>query len=108
MHIQFLWRGRDAEGIACFIAKEQWEVHVAKRIEIADALELTIRAMVSPDLIQEDKNRPDERSRYFRILIVSAHEKHPGYDLHVSVKYVRQPTGAWFKFYQSCWFQRSK
>ncbi len=31
-----------------------------------------------------------------------------GYQLRVSVKYVRQATGEWIKFYQSCWYERAR
>ena len=108
MPTDWLWHGRDSEGIESFIAREQWNAHAVKRIEITDALTLTIRAMSQPELVEPDKNRPDETSRYFRLLAVSAENIRPGYSLRVSVKYVRQPDGAWHKFYQSCWFERIK
>lgn len=104
----FLWRGVDQAGIESFIARDQWNAHLDKRIEIIDALDLTIRAMTNPESVEPDKRRPDERSRYFRLLTVSATNARPGYTLIVSVKYVQQPGGAWFKFYQSCWFERTE
>lgn len=108
MPTDWLWRGKDREGIESFIAREQWNVHQAKRVEIADALPLTIQAMTQPESVELDKHRVDETSRYFRIVSVAAYDLRPGYNLWVSVKYVRQPDGTWFKFYQSCWFERAK
>jgi hypothetical protein len=108
MQTGWLWRGVDQEGIESFITRDQWNTHVAKRVEIADALDLTIRAMTKPESVEPDQNRRDEASRHFRLLTVSAAGIRPSYNLRVSVKYVRQSDGAWFKFYQSCWFQRAK
>ena len=108
MAADFLWQGTDEDGTESFIAQDQWNIHIAKRIEIADALGLTIRAMTKPESIEPDSNRSDEASRYFRLLTVSAQDTRPSYYLHVSVKYVCQTSGAWFKFYQSCWFERVK
>ena len=108
MQTDLLWHGTDQEGIESFIAQDQWNNHVAKRTEIADALDLVIRAIVNPERVEPDKNRPDEASRYFRLLIVSAGDIRAGYELRVSVKYVQQATGHWSKFYQSCWFERIK
>jgi hypothetical protein len=105
---EYIWQGTDAEGTPSFIARAQRESHVAKRIEIRQALELAIHAIISPELIETDRNRPDEDSRYFRLLSVSADSLRRGYVLRVSVKYVRQPNTAWHKFYQSCWFERKK
>ncbi len=104
----YLWHGTDAEGVQSFIAHDQWHTHILKRVEITDAIDLTVRAITQPQSTEPDRNRPDETTRYFRILTISAQEKRPGYDLRVSVKYVRQPNGAWFKFFQSCWFERKK
>ena len=108
MQTGWLWCGIDQEEIESFIAHDQWSTHLAKRVETADALDLTIRAMTKPESVEPDQNRPDEPSRYFRLLTVSAADIRSGYNLRVSVKYVRQPNGAWFKFYRSCWFERVK
>ncbi len=108
MSTTFLWQGVDQEGIESFISRDQWNMHLAKRIEIADAFDLTVRAMTQPESVEPDKQRADEPSRYFRLLTVSATDRRPGYRLRVSVKFVRQPSGDWFKFYQSCWFERAK
>ena len=104
----FIWQGRDADGINSRIARDQWEQHVAKRPEIAPALTLTIRIMQSPTTVELDRQRPDEAQRYFRLLAASADELRMGYRLKVSVKYVQQPTGEWLKFFQSCWFERQR
>ncbi|MBI3740409.1 MAG: hypothetical protein HY257_01465 [Chloroflexi bacterium] len=104
----YLWRGTDKEGVECFIAREQWNAHVVKRPEITDAFDLTVRAMQSPDRVELDPNREDEASRYFRLLVISAEELRVGYELRVSVKYVLQNNGAWFMFFQSCWFERAR
>ena len=108
MQTDLLWHGTDREGIESFIARDQWNKHVVKRAEIADAVDLVIRAMTGPERVEPDKNRRDEASRYFRLLIVSAGDLRPGYNLRVSVKYVEQTAGLWLKFYQSCWFERAK
>ena len=106
---ELIWQGVNNEGVTCCIARDhQWERHVAKRPEIADALELTVRAMVAPETVEPDKKHPvDEPRRKFRVLFVKAEGKRKGYRLRVSVKYVRQPSGEWVKFYQSCWFVRA-
>ena len=104
---EWIWRGFDGEGIECRIAKDQWERHVAKRPEIAESLSLTIQAMRAPEMVELDKHRPDEPRRRFRILSVRASGDWAGYQLRVSVKYVRQ-NDEWVKFYQSCWYERSK
>lgn len=104
---EWIWQGRDKEGIECRIAGEQWESHVAKRPEIEDALDLTIQAMIDPETVEPDKHRsPDEPRRHFRLLTVSGVGRWEGYHLKVSVKYVRQTTGEWIMFYQSCWYER--
>lgn len=105
---EYIWQGTDNEGTPSFIARAQWESHVVKRIEIGEALPLAIRAMLTPERIENDRNRPDQESRYFRLLSVAAENMRRGYILRVSVKYVRQPSGVWHKFYQSCWFERKK
>ena len=98
----FIWQGRDRDGIETRIVREQWERHVAKRKEIEPALGLTIHTLISPDTITPDRRRSDETMRYFRLLSASADELRPGYRIVVSVKYVRQLSGEWIKFYQSC------
>lgn len=108
MPADWLWQGINSDGTASFIAQEQWEIHVRKRPEIRDAFDLTVQAMSHPDKVEPDKHRRDEASRYFRLLMISAENIRPGYCLRVSVKYVLQPNGAWYKFYQSCWFERIK
>jgi hypothetical protein len=104
----YIWQGRDREGIDSRIAREQWESHVAKRKEIEPALDLTIRTMIAPETVEPDRQRPDEAKRYFRLLTASADELRPGYRLKVSVKYVLQTLGEWVKFFQSCWFERKR
>lgn len=69
---EYLWQGTDANGTPSFIARAQWSSHVAKRIEIRDALELAIHAMSNPERIENDRHRPDEELRYFRLLTVTA------------------------------------
>jgi len=108
METNWLWRGVDQDGIESFIAQDQWNAHVAKRIEIADALDLVVSAMTDPESVELDRNRADERQRYFRISTVSAKPARSGYNLRVSVKYVAQGNDVWFKFFQSCWFERAK
>ena len=103
---ELVWRGYNGDYIECQIAKEQWRSHVAKMPEIANAIELVIQAMLNPEKIELDKNRPDEPTRHFRLLTVSGLGEWEGYQLKVSVKYVRQITGDWIKFYQSCWYER--
>lgn len=103
-----IWSGYDENGIRCCVARSQWMGHVAKRPEIEDALELTIQAMVSPEAVEPDPARPDEPNRRFRLLAVSGTGSWEGYNLRVSVKYVRQETEEWVKFYQSCWYERAQ
>jgi len=105
---EIIWRGYNGDDVECQIAAEQWESHVAKRPEIADALELVIQAMVEPEGTEPDKNRPDEPKRRFKLLTVSGLGEWEDYQLKVSVKYVRQITGDWIKFYQSCWYERKR
>lgn len=93
MAVDYLWEGIDADGIHSFVSREQWERHVNKRPEIGSAFDLTVRAMMNPDFVSPDKNRPDESQRYFRLLAVAADTQRRGYDLIVSVKYVWQPDG---------------
>jgi hypothetical protein len=50
---------------------------------------------------EPDHNRPDEANRRFRILTVAGAGEWQGYVLRVSVKYARQSTGEWIKFYQN-------
>ena len=104
----YIWQGRDQDGIDTRIAREQWEKHVAKRKEIEPALPLTIRTLVSPETVEPDHRRSDEPRRYFRLLSSAADEWRPGYRLMVSVKYVLQQMGEWIKFFQSCWFERKR
>ncbi len=108
MKREIIWRGYNSDNVECQIAAEQWENHVAKRPEIADALELVIHAMLNPERIEPDRNRPDEPMRCFRLLTVNGFGEWEGYWLKVSVKYVRQVTGDWIKFYQSCWYERKR
>ena len=68
---EIIWRGYNSDNVECQIAKEQWERHVAKRPEIANVLELVIQAMLNPEGIELDKNRPYETMRRFRLLTVS-------------------------------------
>ena len=103
---EYLWQGVDFEGTACFISRAQWTSHVGKRREIMNAFDLTVRAIIQPDTIEPDRNRPDEPMRHFRLLSISADEIRGGYILRVSVKAVRQANGVWHKFYQSCWLER--
>lgn len=104
-----LWLGEDAEGIKCQISRKQWQEHVAKQPEIGDALELTKAAMQLAKEIEPDGRRPvDEAGRYFRLLCVAGRDRWARHVLVVSVKYVRQSDGCWIKFYQSCWYERSK
>ena len=116
---EIIWRGYNSDNVECQIALEQWENHVAKRPEIANALELVIQAMLNSEGIEPDKNRPDEPMRCFKLLTVSGFGEWEGYQLKVSVKYVRfahrrlrltvrQVTGDWIKFYQSCWYERKR
>ena len=105
---EIIWRGYNSDNVECQIAKEQWERHVVKRPEIANALELVIQAMLNPEGIEPDKNRPDEPTRHFRLLTVNGCGEWEGYQLKVSVKYVRQVTSKWIKFYQSCWYERKR
>ena len=51
MDTTWLWRGVDRDGIESFIAENQWNAHVAKRIEIADAFDLVVRAMTEPESV---------------------------------------------------------
>lgn len=103
-----LWEGTDADGIKSIISRKQWENHVVKRPEIANVLDLTIRAMMKPESIAPDRNRQDETKRYFRLLTISAQSVRRDYKLVISVKYVQQSNGEWLKFYQSCWFERKR
>lgn len=104
----WLWRGRDYEGIECRIAADQWKKHVAKRPEIADALELTKRAMENPAKEEHDPNRPDEAERCFRLLSFLGEGRWERHWLRVSVKLMRQSDGCWVKFYQSCCYERMR
>lgn len=103
-----IWSGYDEDGVRCCIGRDQWMGHVAKRPEIEYALDLTIQAMVSPEAAEPDPARPDEPNRRFRLLNISATGLWEGYSLRVSVKQVRQETGEWVKFYQSCWYERAR
>ena len=48
------------------MSRRQWQDHVAKRPEIADALELTKAAMTTAVSVEPDRHRPvDEEGRYF-------------------------------------------
>jgi hypothetical protein len=106
---ELIWRGYNSDGVECHIAREQWESHVAKRPEIEGALDSVIQAMVRPERVEPDKHRmPDEPGRRFRMLTASGVGRWEGYELRVSVKYVRQATGEWIKFYQSCWYERAR
>jgi len=105
---EWIWQGNQPDGTAFCIAREQWELHVAKRPEIADALELTVTAMSQPQLAEPDPHRPDEEGRRFRLLSIAAKGEWHGYRLRVSIKYVRQSSGEWIKFYQSCWYERAR
>ncbi len=105
---EWLWQGRNHEGIECRIAADQWQRHVAKRPEIAGALELTKRAMVNPAKEEHDPHRSDEPERRFRLLSVPGEGRWNRHWLRVSVKLVRQPDGRWVKFYQSCWYERMR
>jgi len=98
----WLWRDVDRNGVECCIAEDQWQRHVAKRPEIADALDLTIKAMVTPTKEEPDCHRADEPRRRFRLLAVQGKGRWSQHWLRVSVKLVRQPDGRWIKFYQSC------
>ena len=105
---QWLWQGRDSDGVDSRIARAQSHTHVANRPEIAPALELTVRAMLAPDTIEPDRQKPDEAHRHFRLLTVSADGLRIGYMLRVSVKYVQQESGHWIKFFQSAWLERKR
>jgi hypothetical protein len=106
--IEFGWirRGIQLDGTPFRIARDQWENHTAKRPEITHTLELTGKAMREAIHSEPDYNRPDEANRRFRILTVAGAGEWQGYVLRVSVKYVREATGEWIKFYQSCWYER--
>jgi hypothetical protein len=108
MSQDYLGEGVDSDGINSAISRNQWAQHVTKRVEIASALDLRIRAMIRPDRKLPDRNRTDEKQRYFRLLVISADELRQGYNLIVSVKYLLQQDDAWLKLYQSCWFERTK
>ncbi len=104
-----LWTGQDSDGIECRMSHRQWQDHVAKRPEIADALDLTKAAMTTAVSVEPDRHRPvDEEGRYFRLLRVSGQGQWSRHCLVVSVKYARQRDNRWTKFYQSCWYERKK
>lgn len=103
---EWIQHGTQPDGTVFRIARDQWERHVAKRPEIADALELTVTAIRWPERAEPDPHRPDEEARRFRLLTIAAGGEWQGYHLRVSVKYVWQPSGEWVKFYQSCWYER--
>lgn len=103
---EWIRRGIQLDGTPFRIARDQWESHTAKRPEITHALHLTEEAMREAIHSEPDRNRQDETHRRFRILTVAGTDEWQGYDLRVSVKYVRQSTGEWIKFYQSCWYER--
>ena len=105
---EWIRQGTQPDGTAFYIAREQWERHVARRPEIGDALELTAAAMSQSELAEPDPHRPDEERRQFRLLTLGAGREWRGYRLRVSVKYVQQPSGEWVKFYQSCWYERAR
>jgi len=105
---EWIKHGIQADGTPFRIDRNQWESHIAKRPEIAIALDLTVQAMQDTINSEPDRNRPDEPNRRFRILTVAGSGEWQGYLLRVSVKYVRQSTGEWIKFYQSCWFERGR
>jgi hypothetical protein len=106
-NLDVLWNGQDSDGVECQISRRQWQVHVAKRPEIEDALELTKAAMTAAESVESDKHRAaDEEQRYFRILRISGLNQWSRHFLIVSVKYVRQSGDKWIKFYQSCWYER--
>jgi len=101
-----IWSGQQQDGGRGCVAGTQWIGHVARRPEIQGALDLTIQPMVSPETVEPDPARPDEPNRRFRLLAVSGTGAWQGYNLRVSVKYVRQAAEEWVKFYQSCWYER--
>jgi hypothetical protein len=103
---EWIRQGIQVGGTPFRVARDQWESHAAKRPAIADALDLTARAMREVLSPEPDRNRSDEPRRRFRILSIAGGGKWQGYLLRVSVKYVQQPTGEWVKFYQSCWYER--
>ena len=103
---EWIKRGIQLDGTSFHIARDQWESHMAKRPEIAHALDLTVQAMREAIHSEPDRNRPDDPNRRFRILTIAGIGHWQGYFLRVSVKYARQSTGEWIKFYQSCWYER--
>lgn len=103
---EWIKRGMQLDGTLFHIAHDQWESHMAKRPEITHALDLTVQAMRDAINSEPDRNRPDEPNRRFRILTIAGIGQWQGYFLRVSVKYARQSTGEWIKFYQSCWCER--
>ncbi|RKY62337.1 MAG: hypothetical protein DRP95_01710 [Candidatus Latescibacterota bacterium] len=105
---EWISQGTQKDGTLFRIARDQWERHVSKRPEIADALALTNRARWEASNSEPDSGRPDEPRRKFRLLSIPGSGRWQGYVLRVSVKYVKQPDGEWIKFYQSCWYERRR
>jgi hypothetical protein len=105
---EWLFVGQGEDGTECRIGNAEWEAHCAKRPAIATALDLVITAMTAPETVLPDRQRMDEPTRQFRLHVVSGHGAWMDYSLVVAVKSVRQETGEWINFYQSCWYQRKK
>jgi hypothetical protein len=103
---EWIKRGIQLDGTLFRIARDQWEGHTAKRPEITHALDLTVQGMREAINSEPDRNQRDEPDRRFRVLTIEGIGQWQGYLLRVSVKYTRQTTGEWIKFYQSCWYER--
>jgi hypothetical protein len=103
---EWIKHGIQQDGTPFRIARDQWESHTTKRPEITRTLDLTVQAMQEAINSEPDRNRPDEPDRRFRVLTIGGIGQWQAYRLRVSVKYVRQATGEWIKFYQSCWYER--
>ncbi len=105
---EWIEQGLQHDGTRFFIGREQWQQHVAKRPEISEALRLAVTAMQQPECSLADPNRPDEQDRRFRLFSTSGAGAWSRHWLQVSAKYVRQKSGEWLKFYQSCWYERKR